>query len=683
MSLKFKEMMNLAFAQKRVKELHDLLHRYNHHYYVLDESLVSDREFDALLSELQQLEEEYPELKSDDSPTQRVGGEVIKSFQTVVHQYPMLSLANSYSLADLEEFEKRNLKLTNLPFTYTAELKYDGVAISLNYKNGVLARAVTRGDGTKGDEVTQNVKTIKSIPLKLTAPYPEEIEIRGEIFLNRADFDVLNKQRIANGEPPMANPRNTASGTLKMQDSKVVASRRLDCILYHVVGEEGMGNSHFNSLVEAKKMGFKVPSFSKQFISECKDLSAVLAFIKYWEKQRKNLPFDVDGVVIKVNELEVQKQLGFTAKSPRWAIAYKFETEQAITQLRSIDYQVGRTGAVTPVANLDPVLLLGTTVKRASLHNEDIIDKLDLHYGDHVKIEKGGEIIPKVVGVEMVFRNSSAEKVKHIKVCPECGGELSRKEGEANYYCLNSKGCLPQIVGKIQHFISRKALDIEGLGDETILQLYKENLVQSVADLYSLNKEDLILLDRMAEKSVLNLLEGVEKSKTIPFSRVLFGLGIRHVGETVAKKIAKEFKSIENLKNATRDELIQVDEIGAVIADSILEYFSDPSNLEIIERLKVAGVQLQSQETESAGGSSILEGLSFVVSGIFTLFGREELKNLIETHGGKVLGGVSAKTNYLVAGDKMGPSKLEKAQKLGVKIISEQEFQRLISEISR
>ena len=673
-------MENIEEVKKRVAELHQLLHQYNYHYYVLDQSLVSDRVFDLTLEELQAIEDQYPMLKTSDSPTQRVGGEVVKGFSTVQHSTPMLSLANSYSLDELKEFEKRNKKIVEVPFTYTAELKYDGVAISLRYESGKLVRALTRGDGTQGDDVIQNVKTIGSIPLVLSGKAPEVLEIRGEIFLNKVDFERLNADRIAKGEVPMANPRNTASGTIKMQDSKVVAARKLDCILYHVIDASQYVSSHYESLQFAKSMGFKVPSFEQAFVKACRDLEEVLSFIDYWNVERKNLPFEVDGIVIKVNELAVQEELGFTAKSPRWAIAYKFETEQAVTQLESISYQVGRTGAVTPVANLSPVELLGTTIRRASLHNEDFMEKLDLHEGDQVLIEKGGEIIPKVVGVKMDLRRPEAAAVVHVKACPSCGSSLVRKPGEANYYCNNYLGCRPQILGRIKHFISRKAMDIEGIGEETVEQLYDAGLIRTASDLYQLKAKELLALDRMAEKSVNNMLQGLEKSKEVPFSKVLFAVGIRHVGETVAKKLAAQVKSFDALKLATKEMLVETDDVGLIIADSIMEFFGNEESEKLLSALKSAGLQMELKEDLGAISSDKFKGKSFVVSGVFSQFSREELKQQIEQNGGKVLSGVSSKTDYLIAGENMGPSKLEKAQKFEVKIVSEVEFMEMLEE---
>ena len=671
--------MNQDQAKQRINDLSKQLHEHNYQYYIQDNPSITDREFDVLLVELQQLEEQYPLLALDNSPTKRVGGGISKNFQTVVHQYPMMSLGNSYSIEDLQDFENRIQKVIEQKVIFTAELKYDGVAIGLRYKNGNLVQAITRGDGTQGDDVTENVKTIKSIPLQLRGNYPDEFEIRGEIFMSKLAFEELNRQKSESGEALMANPRNTASGTLKMQDSKVVSDRNLDCFLYHTLGKNLPFQSHFENLMAAQDWGFKVPSPDKKYIQKCDSIEEVFEFIKYWNEQRQFLPFEVDGVVVKVNDYHQQEELGFTAKSPRWAIAYKFETERVATQLLSVDYQVGRTGAITPVANLQPVSLLGTTVKRASLHNEDFIQKLDLHFGDEVFVEKGGEIIPKVVGVNLENRIANALPLEHLKCCPECGGVLERKEGEVNYYCINESACPPQITGRVQHFISRKAMNIDGLGDETIQQLFQANLVKNYADLYDLQFEQLIPLERMAEKSVNNLLNGLKDSVNVPFPQVLFAIGIRFVGQTVAKKLATYFKNIYALQAATFEELIAVDEIGDKIAQSILEYFSKPETLALIQRLKSAGLQFElAESTERIIENESITGKSFVVSGVFESFSRDELKNLIEQHGGKNLSSISKTTDYVLAGDNMGPSKKEKAEKLGVKIISEADFKRMI-----
>lgn len=672
--------MDKATAKSRVEVLSKELHKHNHLYYVLSEPTVSDFQFDTMLKELHDLEEAFPDLVSENSPTKRVGGKVTKAFETVTHKYRMLSLGNSYSKEDLIDFETRIQKLIEEEVEYVCELKYDGVAIGLKYVDGKLVQAVTRGDGTQGDDVTTNVKTIRSIPLELKGDYPSEFEIRGEIFLPLKAFEKLNEEKAKAGEALMANPRNTASGTLKMQSSKIVASRGLDCYLYYMLGENLPEKTHLDNLKKAGEWGFKVPQESKRMIEKTNSIDGILEFINYWDDKRKDLPFEVDGIVIKVNSYEKQDRLGFTSKSPRWAIAYKFETEQGVTTLNSVSYQVGRTGSVTPVANLEPVSLLGTTVKRASLHNKDQIEKLDLHLGDQVFVEKGGEIIPKVVGVNIASRSTSAEVVKYITECPECQSELVRKEGEANHYCPNENGCPPQITGKIEHFISRKALNIDGLGGETVEQFFKAGLINNIADLYSLDPLKMISLDRMADKSVNKIIKGVRESKAIPFEQVLFGIGIRFVGSTVAKTLAKNFKNIENIKNATLDDLVAVDEIGDKIAESVQEFFVDEKNLEIIDRLKEAGVQLAIIESEEdANLVKVLEGKSIVVSGIFHKFSRDELKKTIEKYGGKNVGSISKKTTFIVAGDKMGPSKLEKAEKLRVQLVSEDEFIEMIS----
>jgi len=673
--------MSLDLIKKRIDELSSKLHDHNHRYYLKDAPIISDKDFDVLMNELQELENSNPDLAQDNSPTKRVGGGITKNFTTVMHKYPMLSLGNSYSEDDLLDFENRIKKVVeDGPVEYTAELKYDGVAIGLRYEDGVLKQAVTRGDGTQGDDVTTNVRTIKSIPLKLRGDFPKEFEIRGEIFMPKKEFEALNIRKEEAGEALMANPRNTASGTLKMQNSKVVAERKLDCILYHLIGKELPFNTHFGNICQAESWGFKMPTLKNKYIKKCSNLQEVFEFINYWDKNRSNLGFEVDGVVVKVNSYQYQDELGFTAKSPRWAIAYKFETERATTKLLSVDYQVGRTGSVTPVANLEPVQLLGTTVKRASLHNEDFIQGLGLHFEDEVYVEKGGEIIPKVVGVNESVRKSSAEVVLHIKTCPECKNDLVRENGEANYYCVNELGCSPQITGKIQHFASRKAMNIDGLGDETIEQLYSSGLVNNVADLFDLKGEQLLPLERMAEKSVNNLILGLLDCKNISFPRVLFGLGIRFVGQTVAKKLAFAFKNIESLQKATIEELVAVDEIGEVIAESVRAYFEVEEHQNIVQRLIGACLQFKlSQEEESATSEGVLTGKSLVVSGVFQKFSRDELKSLIEKNGGKNASGISKSTAYLVAGDKMGPSKKIKAEKLGVEIITEDDLVSLVS----
>lgn len=662
--------MDKSEIKARIQKLSALLHYHNNAYYQESKSEISDFEFDALLRELIELEKEHPEFIEADSPTQRVGGSITKNFNTVYHTFPMLSLGNTYSELELIEFDERIRKSIGLQFEYVCELKFDGLAIGLKYENGMLTQAVTRGDGTKGDDVTQNVKTIKSIPLRLPkGDYPEVFEIRGEVFIHREDFDQLNKEREEIGENTFANPRNFASGSLKMQDSAEVAKRNLDCYLYYFLAEKIPFETHYESLTKAKSWGFHISDTFKK----CKDIQEVFEFIKYWDRERFNLSFDIDGIVIKVNNYQQQQELGFTAKSPRWAISYKFKAAEVETELLSVQFQVGRTGAITPVANLMPVQLAGTTVKRASLHNADQIEKLDLHENDVVKVEKGGEIIPKITGVNLVKRNPSSTKIKYIEHCPECRTELVRKEGEAQHYCPNEDGCAPQIIGKMQHFISRKAMNIDGLGDETIEQLYKSNLIAGIADIYTLkNKEaELLQLERFARKSVENLLEGIEKSKQNPFEKVLFGLGIRYVGETIAKKLAYAFKNIDALMQADLEALLAVDEIGERIAQSLLDYFSKEEHKELITFLKSEGLQFILEEKEIVMEGSSLSGKTFLISGVFEKFSRDELKQKIESNGGKILSSISSKLDYLVAGENMGPSKLQKAESLNIPIISE------------
>ena len=666
-------------AKQRMIQLSKELHEHNYRYYVLSQPTISDYDFDMLLKELQRLEEIHPEWASVNSPTKRVGGTVTKDFNTVKHTYPMLSLSNSYSKEELVDFETRLRKLTTTEPEYTCELKYDGVAIGLTYKNGELVQALTRGDGEKGDDITENVRTIKSVPLKLKGNFPSEFEIRGEVFLPRKAFEKINEEKKNAGEALFSNPRNTASGTLKMQDSNVVAKRGLDCFMYAVMGEYLPFDTHFENLQAAGHWGFKVPPVDKKFICKTETIDGILDFIQFWNSARENLPFDVDGVVVKVNQISIQKQLGSTAKSPRWAIAYKFQTERACTKLLSVTYQVGRTGAVTPVANLEPVSLLETTVKRASLHNADQIEKLDVREGDFVYVEKGGEIIPKIVGVDVAQRAAHAPVLKFIQHCPECHSLLVRGEGEAQHYCPNELGCPPQIKGKLYHFISRKAMNIDGLGEETIDLLYKENLVHSIPDIYELQYSQIIRLDRMAEKSAKNLLKGVQDSKLVPFERVLFALGIRHVGETVAKKLVAHFKNINAIAAATLEELMQVDEIGDKIAESVRAYFSNAKNREEIEKLQLAGLQFTAVEKVIEGSTGLLEGQSIVVSGVFKNFSRDSIKLEIEKHGGKNISSISAKTSFVLAGENMGPEKLKKAEKLGVKVITEDDFVQLIA----
>ncbi len=657
-------------VKERINALREELRAHNYKYYVLDEPSVSDYEFDMKLKELQALEAAHPEHYDPTSPSLRVGGAVTKNFETLAHEHRMYSLDNSYSKEDLQDWEKRIHRiLGNVPLEFTCELKYDGASISLTYENGQLLRAVTRGDGFQGDDVTANIKTIKSIPLQLKGDFPSKFDIRGEIILTLEGFAKMNQERIANGEEPYMNPRNTASGSLKLQDSAIVAQRPLDCLLYSIAGASGL-KTQYEVLEKTREWGFKVPTIAKV----CKSVDEVLQFVDHWDVHRHDLPYETDGVVIKVNDLQQQEELGHTAKSPRWAMAYKFKAEQARTVLNEITYQVGRTGAITPVANLEPVLLAGTTVKRASLHNADQIAKLDIRVGDTVFVEKGGEIIPKIITVDFTKRSPDSQPTQYITHCPECGTELIRKEGEAQHFCPNDTGCPPQITGRIQHFISRKAMDIDGLGGETVELLYKEGLIQNYADLYTLTKEQIVPLERMAEKSAENLVQGVQASTEIPFERVLFALGIRYVGETVAKKLAKAYKNIDAILAASIEELTAVDEIGERIAESVVQFFSKEKNQEIIARLKKYGLQFSLSEKQLQNQSDTLKGQTFVVSGVFETIGRNELKKMIEDHGGRVAASVSSKTSYLVAGDKMGPSKRTKAESLGVTIISEQEF---------
>ena len=648
------------------------LNQHNYNYYVADQPTISDFEFDQKLKQLQELELQHPEFFDENSPTQRVGGTITKNFETVVHEHRMYSLDNSYSKEDLQDWEIRMQKvLGNVPLDYTCELKYDGASISITYENGRLLRAVTRGDGFQGDDVTHNIKTIKAVPIHLKGDFPDKFDIRGEIILPLAGFEKMNQELIEIGETPYANPRNTASGSLKLQDSAEVAKRPLDCLLYFVIGANLPFKTQFEGLQKARDWGFKVPGQSIL----AKNLNEVFDFIAYWDKHRHDLPYETDGVVIKVNTLQHQEELGYTAKSPRWAMAYKFKAEQVTTQLNSISYQVGRTGAITPVANLEPVQLAGTIVKRASLHNADQIEKLDIRIGDFVFVEKGGEIIPKIIAVAQ--RGAEIEPTKYITHCPECQTELVRSEGEANHFCPNFYGCPPQIIGRIQHFITRKAMDIDGLGGETVALLYNAGLVANYADLYALQKEQILPLERMAEKSAENLIQGIENSKTIPFERVLYALGIRYVGETVAKKLAKHYKSIDAIAQASIMDLILVDEIGDKIAQSVVQFFDNHENQRIIERLKQYGVQLESA-AEAALLSEKLKGKTFVVSGVFELYSRDELKKAIEDNGGKVGSSISAKTDFVIAGDNMGPAKLEKANQLKIAIISEVDFKLMV-----
>ena len=670
--------MTLEQAQQKIQDLSAEINQHNYNYYVLSKPTISDYEFDMMLEELQKLEAQFPQLVDENSPTKRVGGSITKNFETVKHKYPMLSLSNSYSKEEIADFEHRIKKLVEGELEYVCELKYDGVAIGITYKNGKLLQAVTRGDGVQGDNITENVKTIRSIPLQLKGDFPEEFEIRGEVFMPKKVFEQLNKEKEEIGEQLYANARNTASGTLKMQDSAIVAQRKLDSYLYFVLGENLPFSTHFQAIEKAKEWGFKVPLSEKKYIAKCRSVDEIFEFINYWDKARHQLDFDIDGVVIKVNSYDKQQELGMTAKSPKWAIAYKFKAEQAKTKLLEITYQVGRTGAITPVANLQPVLLAGTTVKRASLHNADQIEKLDIRINDTVLVEKGGEIIPKIVGVEATQRDIFSEPVSYITHCPECNTPLVRKEGEAQHYCPNEWGCPPQIKGKITHFISRKAMNIDGLGEETIDLLVDKNLISNSADLYELTYHQLYELEGFKEKKVQNILEGIQKSKQVPFERVLFAIGIRYVGETVAKKLAKQFKSIDAIANATFEELINTDEIGDKIAESLQQFFANEYHQQLVNRLKEKGLQLTLSEEQLANTTNKLAGLTFVVSGVFSLFSRDELKNSIEQNGGKVAGSISKKTSYIIAGENMGPSKLQKAQDLGVAIIDENKFMEMI-----
>ena len=661
--------------EAQITQLRKELNEHNHNYYVLDDATISDFDFDQKLKELQELETAHPEFQDPNSPTLRVGGEVTKNFETTVHAHRMYSLDNSYSKEELEDWEKRIKKMVDGHVEFTCELKYDGASISLTYENGILAKAVTRGDGFKGDNITANIKTIRSVPLQLKGDFPSNFDARGEIVLPFEGFAKMNAERVEIGEEPYRNPRNTASGSLKLQDSAEVAKRPLECFIYTIKAERWPIESHFESLQQAISWGFKVPNT----IRLAKNLSEVFEFIDYWNLHRHELPYETDGVVIKVDNLHQQDELGFTSKSPRWAIAYKFKAEQVSTLLHKITYQVGRTGAITPVANLQPVELAGTIVKRASLHNADQIAKYDIREGDTVFVEKGGEIIPKIIGVDFTFRDPNSLPTEYLSNCPECGTELVRQEGEAQHYCPNAAGCPPQIIGRIQHFISRKAMDIDGLGGETVALLVNNGLINNYADLYTLTKEQVLPLERMAQKSAENLINGIEASKQIPFERVLFALGIRFVGETVAKKLAKHYKSIDVLAMATPIELVTVDEIGERIAESVVAFFASEENRELIERLKMYGVTLEISAESRAGQTNILNGNTFVVSGVFENVSRDELKKLIEDNGGKVSSSISSKTNYVVAGENMGPSKKAKAESLGVAIISEGDFLQMIN----
>ncbi|WP_272148948.1 NAD-dependent DNA ligase LigA [Tenacibaculum aiptasiae] len=663
-------------TEQKIQQLREELREHNHNYYVLDNATISDYEFDIKLKELEKLEEENPQFFDANSPTQRVGGGITKNFETVTHKNRMYSLDNSYSKEDLLDWEKRIQKILGTEdIEYTCELKYDGASINLTFEKGEFVKAVTRGDGFQGDNVTTNIRTIKSIPLKPKGDFVSDFEMRGEIILPLDGFNKMNEERLAKGEEAYRNPRNTASGSLKLQDSAEVAKRPLDCLLYQVVTDERKYKTHFESLENARKVGFKVP----KTIALAKSIDEVFEFVNHWDEKRHDLPYETDGVVIKVNNLQQQEELGYTAKAPRWAIAYKFKAEQVSTVLNEITYQVGRTGAITPVANLEPVELAGTIVKRASLHNADQIEKLDIRINDTVFVEKGGEIIPKIIKVDLSKRPADSEPTKYATNCPECDTELIRTEGDAKHYCPNEFGCAPQITGRIKHYISRKAMDIDGLGGETVDLLRKEGLIQNYADLYDLKVEQVIPLERMAEKSAQNMVDGIEKSKEIPFEKVLFALGIRFVGETVAKKLAKHFKSIDNLMAADFETLVAVDEIGDRIAQSIIDFSNDLGNIQLIDRLKAYGVQLEVSAESLENQTDKLQGKVFVVSGVFHQMSRNELKKAIEDNGGKVSSSISKKTTYIVAGDNMGPSKLTKAENLGIPIISEQDFIDMIS----
>ena len=664
----------------RIVELRELIHSYNTQYYIHSISLVSDYEFDQLLKELEELEIKYPELYDANSPTKRVGGDITKSFETVLHKYPMLSLSNSYSKDDIADFDQRVKKIIDVPLTYICELKYDGVAISIIYKNGNLVKAITRGDGTQGEDVTNNVRTISSIPLVLTGDYPENLEVRGEIMYSKSVFKELNQNREKQGLALFSNPRNSASGTLKLQDSSIVAKRKLDCFIYAVYLDNHKINSLFLQYNYLAQFGFKIPSVEDKYVEQVNDVSGIMNFINYWEERKEDLPFEIDGIVIKVNEIDIQKEIGNTSKSPRWAIAYKYKAVQVSTVLEDIVYQVGRTGAITPVANLKAVEISGTIVKRASVHNADQIEKLDLRINDIVFVEKGGEIIPKITGVDHSKRNSNSSKFVFSSKCPECSSELVRDEGEAHHYCLNSNLCPPQIKGKIIHFIGRKQLNIDGIGQETIEQLYNEKLIENVADLFALKKQDLLPLERMAEKSAENIINGIQQSKSAPFHKVLFGLGIRYVGETVAKKLTSYFKDINQLRSSNFEELCSIEEVGDKIAESIVQYFSVDYNNKIIDLLLENGLNMTSDISENILKSTILENKKIVISGTFKNISRDELKKAIEINGGKNSSAVSKSTDILIAGENMGPSKLEKAEKFKVSIMNENEFLNLISE---
>ena len=666
--------MDKATAHTYIEQLREELNYHNHKYYVENAPDIPDYAFDQKMHELSDLEKQYPEFFDSNSPTQRVGSDLNQEFEQVRHQYPMLSLSNTYSEEELQDFHNRIVRQVGSDFSYVCELKYDGTAISLTYENGVLQQAVTRGDGTVGDDVTQNVKTIRSIPLKLTADYPPRFVTRGEIFLPLEGFEKLNREKDQKGEAPFANPRNAAAGSLKLQNSSLVAKRPLDCFMYHLLADELPSDSHYENLMKAKSWGLKISPHTQR----CQTIGEVFQFIREWDQKRHDLPFEIDGAVVKVDSLSLQQKLGFTAKSPRWAIAYKFRAEEARTRLISVDYQVGRTGAVTPVANLEPVKLAGTTVKRASLHNEDIIAELNLHLNDLVKVEKGGEIIPKITGVVSEERPSNALPIDFIQECPACGTRLMRPKGEAAHYCPNSASCPPQIKGKLEHFISRRAMNIDGLGSETINLLYNHGLVQSIPDLYWLKASQLVSLERLGEKSARNIVQSIRKSFEVPWPRVLFALGIRFVGETVARKLAEAFPSVDKLANASKEELVAVDEIGEKIAESILAFFKSEANQKMIRELKGFGLKLEGEQEMQKARSNILDGKNVVISGKFLNYSRDELKEMIESHGGKNTASITGNTNYLVAGENMGPAKLDKAKKQGIAILSEEQFLELI-----
>ena len=664
--------------QKEIYELRDEIHHHNFLYYAKDKPVISDYEFDQKLKKLISLEESHPEFTDINSPTKRIGGTLLNNFETKKHNYPMYSLDNTYTKDEVNDWVKKVKKIIGSEdeLTFTCELKYDGVSISLLYEEGFLIQALTRGDGVSGDDITENVRTIPTVPLVLNKFSPKKIEIRGEILMTKKSFEELNLKRVKNGLPKYMNPRNTASGTLKLKDSKLVAKRKLVCYLFSVINQNDKSLTQFDSLSNSRSYGFKVPNE----LVLAKDINSVFNFIEKWNYDRKNLDYEIDGIVIKVNEFILQKKLGFTSKYPRWAIAYKFKPESIYTKLNSVTYQVGRTGAVTPVAELSPVLISGTTVKRASLHNSDQIDKLELRIGDYVKVEKGGEIIPKIIGVDLNRRGDENFKIQFIKNCPDCNSELVREENGANYYCLNSIRCKKQIIGSIQHFISRNAMNIEGLGEETILNMYEAGLINNIADLYELKKDDLIRLDRLASKSVSNILDGISKSKSIPFHKVLFGLGIRHVGSTVAKKLSSSFNDIDSLLNSSFEELISIDEIGDKIAESLINYFKDENNINQIQKLKVAGLSFNSFENKDDIFSDKLGGLKFVISGVFDDFSRDELKNIISQNGGKLISNVSSKINYFIAGKNIGPSKLKKVLDFKIPILSESDLIKMLKE---